>query len=99
MRSQQDADEDLVDAALEDGIVPRQEQEALAANRQRLGLTLPESSPRWQQRFTASILFVPIAVIGCQNEASGCRRWVAEAPAMPLIAPRIAGVYARQDSP
>jgi hypothetical protein len=102
LRGCQDDYEDLVDATLEDGIVTRQEQKALEANRQRLGLSKghppPGSLPRWQQRFTASIMFVPIAVIGRQNKTSACRRWVTEAPTMPLAAPRIAGVYARQDS-
>ena len=56
------------------------------------------TKPPPAERFTASIMFVPIAVMGCQNEASGCRRWGAEIPAISLATPRIAGVYARQDS-
>ena len=39
LRGCQDDYEDLVDATLEDGIVTRQEQKALEANRQRLGLS------------------------------------------------------------
>ncbi len=44
LRGRQDAYGDLVDAALEDGIVTRQEQEALEANRQRLGLSKEDSA-------------------------------------------------------